>query len=153
MTAELEKLTTGNAAFLVAFIVLFGGVQILAHVQKNLVGVKFFFIRDFWQAAATYLPWALFQQTLVLIPFGFSDLPDIYKYAGSTGFFSCVYHLPNLKLMLLTGLFALAIYPFYFGGFISLFHVAALHAIGGAAADYLHVDLRTWWAYWGRDGR
>lgn len=150
MTTELERLANGNAAALVALVVLFGGVQILARSQNK--NTDFFFTWQFWKASAVYLPWALFQQILALAPFGFSDLDDVYKYAGAVVFFSCVYHLPNLKLMFLTACFALAVYPFYFGGFISLFHVAALHAIGGAAAHSLAVDLRAWFSYWGRNG-
>jgi hypothetical protein len=146
MTTELEKLTTGGAAFLVTFVVLFGGVQVLARSKSK--GVDFFYTAGFWKAAAEYLPWALLQQVIALAPWAVADLTDPVKYAAAAAVFACFYHLPNFELMFLTGLFALFIYPFYFGGLISIFHVAALHSIGGASAKFLGVDLRAWWAYW-----
>jgi hypothetical protein len=150
MFENMLNINANGAAVLLACLVVFGGLQILARVQNS--SADYLFSVTFARLAVVYLPWAALQQ-IILPLWQSADFFEPWQQCAAAAFtFAVGYHFPNKKLMILTGCFAVAVYPLFFLGLISWLHVATLHAVGGAAASLFGVDLRAWLSYWRRDG-
>jgi len=93
----------------------------------------------------TYFFWALFQQSIVLIPMYFLELNVQWKYFLSVIIFGSLFHFPNWKLMIFTSIFGSIFYAFwFFAGAQSLIYLALLHGFGGTCYAKLGLEMRVW---------
>lgn len=102
------------------------------------------FEKEFWTKFLHYVPWAAFQQCLLLVPLRFIECDDLIKFALAMMIFAIV-HIPNFRLMLFTAIFGAWFYGFwYFGDFDSYVYIILLHAFGGTAYYKTGWDMRVW---------
>lgn len=141
------------AVWLVAILSFALQMGVFTHIYKS-KSVEFIRIEDFQMSAyekeflakfGFYFIWALLQQCILMILVYSLEYNIGLSFLLSAFFFSVVYHLGNLRLMLFTLAFGLFHYFFwFFFDAQSLLVLAALHALGGTAYYKLGWDMRVW---------
>ena len=143
---SLPSLLTFFLGFGLIYIVFLVIYKIQDIQYLNPVDRKFsLFEKEYYMKWLQYLPWAFVQQSLLTIPLHYLELPLGLSYLIAVIIFGCVYHFPNVRLMVFTILFGMAFYlMWFFYDAQSLVYVSILHAFGGTAYYKVGWDMRVW---------